>query len=236
MFRKLFVAVPIAVLAVGASTACATKNFVRTSVGEVNEKVDSLGRSVEETQERTRRNEGRITEVDQKAQNATQAAQQANTAAADARSAANVAGDKAADATNRATAATEKAESMDRASRRLVYEVVINEDEGNFKFNQTKLPDEAKQKLDSMVQQLKEDPKNVFIEIEGHTDNVGGKLINEKIGLERAQAVQRYLYEQYQIPLHKMNVISYGEEKPVAPNKTKAGRAQNRRVVIKVLA
>ena len=56
------------------------------------------------------------------------------------------------------------------------------------------------------------------------------------IGLERAQAVQRYLYEQYQVPLHKMNVISYGEEKPVAPNKTKAGRAQNRRVVIKVLA
>ena len=48
--------------------------------------------------------------------------------------------------------------------------------------------------------------------------------------------MKRYLYEQYQIPLHKMNVISYGEEKPVAPNKTKAGRAQNRRVVIKVLA
>ena len=58
MFRKFFVAVPIAVLAVGGSTACATKKFVRTSVGEVNDKVDSLGRSVEETQERTRQNEG----------------------------------------------------------------------------------------------------------------------------------------------------------------------------------
>src|SRR5947208_709266 len=67
-------------------------------------------------------------------------------------------------------------------------------------------------------------------------DNVGNKVINEKVGLERAQAVQRYLYEQYQIPLLKMNVISYGEDKPIAPNKTKAGRAQNRRVVIKVLA
>jgi outer membrane protein OmpA-like peptidoglycan-associated protein len=236
MFRKFFVVAPIVALAIGGSTACATKKFVRTSVGEVNEKVDSLGRSVEETQERTRRNEGRITEVDQKAQNAdqkaqsaTQSAQQANSAAADARNAANMAGEKA-------TSATEKAETLDRASRRLVYEVVLNEDEGNFKFNQTKLPDDAKQKLDTMVQQLKQDPKNVFIEIEGHTDNVGGKIINEKIGLERAQAVQRYLYEQYQIPLHKMNVISYGEDKPVAPNKTKAGRAQNRRVVIKVLA
>ena len=64
----------------------------------------------------------------------------------------------------------------------------------------------------------------------------GDKAFNEKLGLERAQAVERYLYEQYQVPLHKMNVISYGEDKPIAPNKTKAGRAQNRRVVIKVLA
>ena len=48
--------------------------------------------------------------------------------------------------------------------------------------------------------------------------------------------MQRYLYEQFQIPLHKMNIISYGEDKPVAPNNTRDGRAQNRRVVIKVLA
>ena len=48
--------------------------------------------------------------------------------------------------------------------------------------------------------------------------------------------MKRYLYEAHQIPLHKINVISYGEDKPVSPNKTKDGRAQNRRVVIKVLA
>ncbi len=87
-----------------------------------------------------------------------------------------------------------------------------------------------------MVSQLKQDPKNVYLEIAGYTDNVGDKTTNQKIGLERAESVKRYLYEQYQIPLHKMNVISYGMENPVAPNKTKAGRAQNRRVVIKVLA
>src|SRR5919204_1973591 len=89
MFRNLFVALPIAVLAVGGSTACATKKFVRISVGEVNDKVDSLGRSVEETQERTRRNEGRISEVDQKAQAAAQSAQTANDAAGAARTAAD---------------------------------------------------------------------------------------------------------------------------------------------------
>ena len=221
MVRKFFMATAIAVLAVS-STACASKKFVRTSVGEVNTKVDSLGRSVEETQERTRRNEGRITEVDSKAQAAADSAAAANSAAAKAMTAAD--------------AVDAKADAIDRASRKLVFEVVLNEDQGNFKFGQTTLPDEAKMKIDSMVQQLKQDAKNIFIEIEGHTDNVGDKLVNTKIGLERAEAVQRYLYEQYQIPLHKMNVISYGEDKPVAPNNTRDGRAQNRRVVIKVLA
>ena len=113
---------------------------------------------------------------------------------------------------------------------------MLSEDQGNFKFGKTLLPDEAKSKIDEMVSQLKQDPKNIYLEIEGHTDNVGDKTINEKIGLARAESVKKYLYEQYQIPLHKMNVISYGEDKPIAPNKTKAGRAQNRRVVIKVLA
>jgi outer membrane protein OmpA-like peptidoglycan-associated protein len=219
-------ALPVTLLVVGGTTACASKKFVRTSVGEVNGKVDSLGRSVEETQERTRKNEGKINEVDQKAQAAAQSAQQANQAAVQAQNSATEVGTKA----------NARFDAIDAANHRLVYEVVLSEDQGNFKFGQTKLPDEAKQKIDEMVQQLKTDPKNVFIEIEGHTDNVGNKLANEKIGLERAEAVQRYLYEQYQIPLHKMNVISYGEDKPAAPNKTKAGRAQNRRVVIKVLA
>jgi outer membrane protein OmpA-like peptidoglycan-associated protein len=229
MLRKFFVALPITMLAIGGSTACATKKFVRTSVGEVNEKVDAQGRSLEETQERTRRNEGRISEVDQKAAAAAQAAQQANDAASAANSAASA-------AHNAANEAGGKIDTMDKASKRLVYEVVLSEDQGNFKFGKATLPDEAKAQLDQMVAQLKQDPKNIYLEIEGHTDNVGDKMTNERIGLARAEAVKRYLYEQFQIPLHKMNVISYGEEKPVSPNKTRAGRAQNRRVVIKVLA
>ena len=79
MFRKVIVTGSIVVLAAGA-TACATTGFVRQNVGEVTDKVDSLGRSVEETQERTRRNEGRITEVDQRAGAAEQSAAKANTA------------------------------------------------------------------------------------------------------------------------------------------------------------
>jgi len=229
MLSRFIVAVPIAVLAVGGSTACATKKYVRTSVSEVNDKVDSLGRSVEETQERTKQNESRISEVDKAAQAASASADKANAAAADASNAASAANTKA-------VAVDAKADAIDKASKRLVYEVVLSEDQGNFKFGKTDLPDEAKMQLDQMIQQIKADPKGAYFEIEGHTDNVGGKVVNEKIGLERAEAVKRYLYEQHQIPLFKINVISYGEDKPVAPNKTKAGRAQNRRVVIRVLA
>jgi outer membrane protein OmpA-like peptidoglycan-associated protein len=229
MSRHLFMAIPVAVLALGGSTACATKKFVRTSVSEVNDKVDSLGRSVEETQERTRRNEGRITEVDQKAQAAQSSADKANVAASDAHKAANAAGDSA-------SAANNKVETLNKTVNRLVYEVVLSEDEGNFKFNNIDLPDEAKARLDELISQMKADPKGAFFEIEGHTDNVGPTEVNERIGLERAEAVKRYLYEHHQIPLHKINVISYGEAKPVAENKTKEGRAQNRRVVVRVLA
>ena len=226
--RNLFLAIPIAVIALGGSTACATKKFVRTSVGEVNDKVDSLGRSLEETQERTRQNEAKIADVDKNTQAAQQAAKAADDKAVSANSAASA-------AANTANSAVAKADEVDKASKKLVYEVVLNEDQGNFKFGKTDLPDEAKARLDEMINQIKADPKGAFFEIEGHTDDVGDKTINERLGMERAEAVKVYLYEHHQIPLHKMNVISYGEEKPVAPNKTKAGRAQNRRVVIKVL-
>jgi outer membrane protein OmpA-like peptidoglycan-associated protein len=222
-------AIPVALLAIGGSTACATKKFVRTSVGELNDKVDSMGRSVEETQERTRRNEGRISEVDQKAQ-------AAQTSANDANAAAQAAGSTANGAVTSVNAANVKIDKLDKTIGRIVYEVVLSEDQGNFKFNAAELPDEAKARLDELMTQIKADPKGAFFEVEGHTDNVGPAIINEKIGLERAEAVKRYLYEHHQIPLHKINVISYGMEKPVAPNKTKEGRAQNRRVVIRVLA
>jgi outer membrane protein OmpA-like peptidoglycan-associated protein len=230
MFRKMLMLmfVPVAAIALGGSTACASKKFVRTSVGQVNDKVDSLGRSVEETQERTKQNETKISDVDQKAAAANQAAQTANQAADKANSAAGA-------AATTATAANTKAEEVDKASKRLVYEVVLSEDQGNFKFGKTDLPDEAKAKLDEMITQLKADPKGAYFEIEGYTDSIGPAELNEKLGMERAEAVKRYLYEHHQIPLHKMNAISYGEEKPASDNKTKAGRAQNRRVVIKVL-
>jgi len=219
--KKLVFAAPILALALGSTTACATKKMVKTEVGQVNSKVETLSKSVEENQERTRANEGRIGEVDSKAQAAGQRADAAGRSAADARA--------AADAVN------SRADAIERASKRLVYEVTLSEDKAGFKFGKAVMPDQAKADLDQLVQQLKAEPNGAYIEIEGHTDNAGPAALNYKLGLERAEAVKRYLYDQHQVPLHKINVISYGEEKPIAPNKTKDGRAQNRRVVIKVL-
>jgi peptidoglycan-associated lipoprotein len=220
--RKSLFAASILVLSVAVAPACATKKFVRGQVGEINQKVDTLSGSLEETQERTRKNEERIGVVDQKAE-------AAGKSAADARSAADAAAASAKEVGGRV-------EAVETASRRLVYEVTLSEDQGNFKFGKTELPDEAKARIDEVINQLKADPKNVFIEIEGHTDNVGSTDLNQRLGLERAESVKRYIYESHQVPLHKINVISYGEEKPVAPNKTRDGRAQNRRVVIRVLS
>jgi peptidoglycan-associated lipoprotein len=221
VMKKFVLAIPVVALALGGTTACATKKFVRGEVGQVNDKVDTLSRSVEENQERTRTNETRIGEVDQKAQAADQRAQAANTRAEEAKS--------AADAVNT------RAENIEKAAKRLVYEVVLSEDKGNFKFGQAVMPDETKAALDELVSKLKAEPNGGFIEIEGHTDNTGDKMYNHRLGLERAENVKRYLYENHQVPLHKINVISYGEEKPIAPNKSRDGRAQNRRVVIRVL-
>jgi peptidoglycan-associated lipoprotein len=227
--RKTLFGASVLALTVAIAPACATKGFVRTEVGSVNSKVDTLSGTVEETQNRVGQNEGRIGAVDQKAE-------AAGKAAADARSAAGTAMTAAEQAAARANAVGGRVDEVIARSGRLVYEVTLSEDAGNFRFGRVDLPDEAKMALDNLVNQLKSNPQNVYFEIEGHTDNVGGAELNERIGMERAESVKRYLYETHQIPLHKINVISYGEDKPVAPNNTRAGRAQNRRVVVKVLS
>ncbi len=227
--RKVFLAVTVVGFAVAGSQACATKGYVNSQINQVDKKVDTLGQSLEETQQKTRENEGKISEVDAKAQGAQGSADKAQQAAM-------TADGKAVAAGNSALMAGEKADALDAKSRRIIFEVVLSEEQGNFTFGAAELPDAAKARLDEMVNQLKANPQGAYLEIEGHTDATGPAEINYKLGLERAESVKRYLYEQHQLPLHRMNVISYGEDKPMSPNNTRDGRAQNRRVVIKVLA
>ena len=228
MKKTLFVMSCFAVT-LAVAPACATKKFVRTEVGQVNDKVTTMGKSLEETQERVRVAEGRITEVDGKAVQAGQAAQAADKNAA----AAQQTGNQAMEVGKTAVA---RAEAIEVASRKLIFETVLSDDKARFARGKDDLSDETKAAIDAMVSQLKSQKANIYVEIEGHTDNTGDAAYNQTLGLARAEAVKRYLYEQHQVPLHKMNAISFGEDKPVMDNKTRDNRAQNRRVVIKVLA
>ena len=209
--------------------ACATKKFVRTEVGQVNDKVTTLGTSLEETQERVRAAEQKIGEVDTKAVQAGQAAQTADKNAMTAQQT----GNQAMEVGKQASA---RAEAVEASVKKLIFETVLTDDQAKFRSGASTLSDEAKAALDQMVAQVKSQAAAIWVEIEGHTDNTGEAAYNERLGLERAEAVKRYLYEQHQVPLHKMNAISFGEEKPVTDNKTRDNRSQNRRVVIKVLA
>ena len=224
MPRMLKTLTLIAVIA-AVAPACASRGFVREEVAVVDQKVDTLATTVEETQERTRQNEERIGEVDRRAATAGEAAQAAQNSA-----------DTATLAARQVDQRVDGVEEETQRLRRLIFEVTLNEQQGNFASSRAELPDEARSQLDALVGELQENPENVYLEIEGHTDATGPEALNMRLGLERAEAVKRYLYEQHQVPLHKMNVISYGEDRPVAPNETAEGRAQNRRVVIRVLS
>ncbi len=229
--RKSMFVVGVFAVTLAVAPACATKKFVRQSVGDVNEKVGTLA-------SRSRRRRSASSRTSRRSARSTRRPQAANAAAGQAQQAAEARPTAppppAAEVGKKADA---HAAAVETETRKLIFETVLSEDKGKFKFGAADLPDEAKAAIDQMVAKFKADNKTaVWIEIEGHTDNVGDAKFNEALGLKRAEAVKRYLYEKHQVPLHKMNVISYGEEKPVAPNNTRDGRAQNRRVVIKVLA
>ena len=121
------------------------------------------------------------------------------------------------------------------AEGKLLYETVLTDEKVKFGFDTSDLSPEAKAALDQFAAQLKAENQGVYIEIQGHTDSVGSEKYNEELGLLRAESVRRYLSQQHQFPLHRINVISYGETAAVADNSTREGRSQNRRVALVVL-
>ena len=191
---------------------CAKKSYVQREVGEVNQKVDAVSEEVEKTQERVRQNEVEIAKVDEKSQ----------AGIAEAKSSADAAMAKAGDA--------EKA-----AKGKLVYTLTVSNDKVQFPFNKAELSDEAKALIDDEIGPLVQKNAGVWFEVEGHTDATGDAAYNMLLGEERAMAVRDYLAKAHGIALSRLEVISYGEDEPVADNKTREGRAQNRRVVIRVL-
>jgi peptidoglycan-associated lipoprotein len=195
-----------------ALAGCAKKSFVQREVGEVNKKVDAVSAEVEKTQQRVQQNEVRIDAVDKSAQSGIS------------------------EAKGSAAVAMTKAQDAEKAAKgKLIYTVTLSNDKVRFPVNKAEISDEAKALIDEAVAPLVQANRGVFFEIEGHTDNTGDAAYNFKLGEERAMAVRDYIAKKHGIALSRLNVISYGEEKPVVDNKTREDRAQNRRVVIRIL-
>ncbi|MFQ5701832.1 MAG: OmpA family protein [Acidobacteriota bacterium] len=137
----------------------------------------------------------------------------------------------------RALATGQEAEELaNRAlNGRLLWTVNLTNDLVKFSFEKAILSPEAEAMLDDLAEKIRSYGKAVYLEIEGHTDSSGSEGYNKILGEKRAQAVRDYLGLAGGIPLHAMSTISYGESQPIADNSTREGRAQNRRVVIKVL-
>jgi outer membrane protein OmpA-like peptidoglycan-associated protein len=132
--------------------------------------------------------------------------------------------------------ALERAEAAGKlAEGKFVFSLVLSDDAVKFPVNRHELSKEAQAKLTEFSEKLKGENKNVYLEIQGHTDSSGDKEYNYKLGEERAEAVRRFLSKEG-IALNRMSTISYGEDEPVSKNTSKKGRAQNRRVVVVVLA
>jgi outer membrane protein OmpA-like peptidoglycan-associated protein len=203
----------VPLLAAGVALAgCAKKSYVHREVGEVNQKVDAVSAEVEKTQERVRQNEVEIGRVNDESQ-------------------AGIA-----EAKGSAAAAMDKATQAEQAAKgKLVYTLTVSNDKVQFPFNKSELSDEAKALIDDEIGPFVQDNAGVWFEIEGHTDSTGDAAYNMLLGEERAMAVRDYLAKAHGIALSRLEVISYGEEEPAADNSNRDGRAQNRRVVIRVL-
>ena len=207
--RTLIVPLLAASLAI---TGCAKKSYVQREVGEVNKKVDAVSAEVEKTQQRVQQNEVRIDAVDKSAQSGI------------------------GEAKGSAAAAMTRAQEAEKAAKgKLIYTVTLSNDKVRFPVNKAEISDEAKAMIDEAVAPLVKANRGVYFEIEGHTDSTGDAAYNFRLGEERAMAVRDYIAKTHAVALSRLNVISYGEDKPVAENKTKDERAQNRRVVIRIL-
>jgi peptidoglycan-associated lipoprotein len=117
----------------------------------------------------------------------------------------------------------------------VVFQQAFSEDRVRFPRDSYQLTAEGKAALDEFAKKVKSVGRGVYLEIQGHTDDTGPTQYNDMLGQLRAEAVRRHLSRDHGLPLGRMSTISYGDTLPVGSNRTRQGRAQNRRVVIVVL-
>jgi outer membrane protein OmpA-like peptidoglycan-associated protein len=210
MMRKtLTPALVLLLVATVGLTGCATKKYV-------DEQISSFGQvtntKIHEVQDATEGNQKAISDLSAK-----QAALEKDVAKLSA---------TAQDAMKRAEAAGKLAKG------KFLFEATMTANDVTFGFDKASLSDEAKAALDAFAAKVKGVEGHAYVEIQGHTDNIGSEGYNLKLGHKRAEKAMRYLNMEQGIPLFRMNVISYGEYKPIADNSNRDGRAQNRRVTL----
>jgi len=208
--RKVLSPALVVVLVLGLSlTGCATKKFVNEQISEFDQVTNT---KIHEVQDSVEKNQKEISDL------------QANQEAL---------------AADMALLSETTQEAMKRADAagvlamgKFLYEVTVTDNDVMFGFDKAGLSDDAKAQLDEFAAVVLAVEGHAYIEIQGHTDNIGSEGYNLDLGYKRAEAAMRYLNMEQGIPLFRMNVISYGEFKPIADNSTKEGRAQNRRVTL----
>ena len=212
MRKSLWVVLAVGLVVILGVTGCATKTYVQEQVAAA-----------------TKASDAKIGEV-QKQVEATQM-DVTNLKKSDAMQNDQIA--KLSDTTKEALARANEANKL--ANHSFLFEVTLTDEAVHFGFNKSDLSAEAKAALDAFAKRVKDENKNVYIEIQGHTDSIGSDKVNLKLGQERSETVMQYLSMQHGFPLHRINAVSYGKFKPIADNKTAEGRGKNRRVTLVVL-
>lgn len=205
----------VAMLAVALlTTGCVSSKKFKTTVGEMTTRVDGVSSEVEKHGTRLDTLEKKDAELDANIQRVDEAAGTAQRT-----------GEKA---------FTRAEEAAKLAKGKVLWQVTLTNNDLRFSPDKAELTDSGRLVLDELVSKLKSFDKMVFVEIQGHTDASGNETYNKYLGEKRAEMVRDYLHEQG-MPLNLMSTISYGEERPLADNNSRAGRAQNRRVEVLVL-
>jgi len=216
-------------------SGCATRKYVR-------QQVQTLEPAIQEVSNATKENAERIDAVDRRAQQGITAAGAADTKAvaaqktADGAQQAAVAADRKADTANQGVQqANNRIGTLETRIANLGDAYVEGEKQTVvFKVGSATLDDAAKGTLDKIASSLSGQRSGYMVELQGFTDNSGSEQYNIGLSQRRAQAVERYLVSK-NVPLFRISIIGLGEDSPVADNKNREGRSQNRRVEVRVL-
>jgi OmpA-OmpF porin, OOP family len=207
-----------------ATIGCSTKNYVRQQTTPIINKTNELD-------DLTAKNSKDIKDVDQRAQSGIQAVQahaaDVDTKAVAAGSAADAAQVSANGAVQRVDVLTNTVVNLD--NYRPVVETAVH-----FGFDKDNLTKDAKEAIDQLAASVST-TKGYIITIEGATDSVGSSDYNYDLSQRRANAVIQYLAAEKSVPAYKIYLIGLGKDKPVESNKTRDGRAKNRRVDIHLM-